>query len=304
MTRLRDHLDLRTRHRIALARVRTREWTGGMRVLPDFLVIGAQRSGTSSLYRYLSQHPDVVASVRKEVEYFSSYPQRPLRWYRAHFPLQWRSRVHAWRTGRPLQSFEATPDYLFHPDAPHRVRAVLPDVRCVVLLRDPVERAWSHYRHMRRLGLEPMTFAEALAAEHDRIDADLDRSRKDPGHRPVAALRYSYVARGRYAEQLERWFSVVPPERVLVVDSARFFSDPTAVVREVWDFLGLRPWTPDTSVNHSYSRATGSADAREEVMDDDVRAALAAEYVVPEARLAALLAAPLSLPARQSAADA
>lgn len=267
MSRLGARLDLRTRHRLALARVRVRQGTGALRVLPDFLVLGAQRCGTSSLYRYLAGHPDVVASVRKEVEYFSSYPLRRGSWYRAHFPMALRRSWHALWGGAPLRTFEATPDYLFHPSAPGRIVAALPDVRCVVLLRDPVERAWSHYRHMRRLGLEPLGLAEALRAEPRRVGPDLARSVADPSHRPVSALRHSYVARGRYAEQLERWLRVLPGERLLVVDTHRMFADPATVVAEVCAFVGLRPWAPADPVNHSRPAGSGATDG----VPDEVR---------------------------------
>lgn len=294
MTRLRDRLDLRTRHRLALARVRTRQVSGHLRLWPDFLVIGAQRCGTSSLYRYLGAHPDVTASVRKEVEWFSSYPLRPASWYRAHFPLSLSRGWHLRRRGRARQTFEATPDYLFHPSAPGRVLAALPDIRCVVLLRDPVERAWSHYRHMRRLGLEPLSFADALRVERRRVEPDLARSERDPSHRPVDALRYSYVARGQYANQLERWMAVLPPERLLVVDSHRLFADPRTVVREICAFLDLEVWAPAAPTNHSHPVVDLPAGSDATQLPDEARSLLSEAFVEANVELGRLLTTPLS----------
>ena len=189
------------RHRVAQWRVQARTPTGRWRRLPDLLVIGGQRCGTSTLYRHLGRHPDVSPSLRKEVEYFSRRYDRGDRWYRAHFALD---------VQRDRLSFEATPDYLFHPLAAARAATVVPDARLVVMLRDPVARAWSHYHHMVGLGHEHLDFDAAVTAEPDRCADDLARLADNPLHDPVALLRYSYVARGRYAEQLARWFEHFP----------------------------------------------------------------------------------------------
>jgi Sulfotransferase domain len=233
-------IPLDVRHRIAQLRVQTRTPTGRLRRLPDVLVIGAQRCGTSSLYRHLGRHPDVAPSLRKEVEYFSRRFDRGERWYRAHFALA---------NGRPRLTFEATPDYLFHPLAAVRAAAVVPDARLVVMLREPTARAWSHYHHMVALGHETLDFEAAVVAEPDRCAPDLCRLADDPDHDPVALLRYSYVARGRYAEQLARWRDHFAADRMLVVRSEDFFAEPVPAFRRIVEFLGLPPWTPEHLVN-------------------------------------------------------
>lgn len=253
MTRLRDRLSPGARRRLALLRVDARRPTAALRALPDFLIIGAQRGGTSSLYRYLGAHPDVFPSVRKETEFFSSYIGRGQGWYRAHFPTRRTLAIHERRHGAAAQTFEATPDYLFDPRAPANVAAALPEARLIVLLRDPVERAFSHYRHMRRLGFEDLEFDVALRQEEERISEDLDRAMHDPNHRPRAALRFSYVARGRYVEQLERWYAHFPRKQFLILDSNSLFVDPAAVVHQVCEFLGLQQWAPSVLTNHSYA---------------------------------------------------
>jgi hypothetical protein len=235
-------IPLDVRHRIAQWRVQARTPTSGLRRLPDALVIGAQRCGTSSLYRYLGRHPDVAPSLRKEVEYFSRRFDRGDRWYRAHFALA---------NGRSRLTFEATPDYIFHPLAAERAAAVVPDARLVVMLREPTARAWSHYHHMVALGHEPLDFEAAVAAEPDRCAPDLRRLADDPYHDPVALLRYSYVARGRYAEQLARWRDRFAEDRMLVVRSEDFFAAPAAVFGRIVEFLGLPPWMPGNLVNVS-----------------------------------------------------
>ncbi len=250
LDQLRSRIPLDARHRIAQARVRYRVPTGRWRVLPDALVIGAQRSGTSSLYRYLGQHPDVAPSLRKEVEYFSRRYGRGELWYRAHFALD---------VGRRRLSFEATPDYLFHPLAAARAAAVVPDARLIAVLRDPVARAWSHYRHMVALGYETLGFDDAISDEEARCAPDLNRLADDPVHDPKALLRYSYVARGRYAEQLERWFAHFGRERLLVLRSEDLFADAARSFEAILDFLGLDRWRPEEFPNVSREGSRAAA---------------------------------------------
>jgi len=206
-----------------------RHVTAPRRLLPHFLILGAQRSGTTSLYDWLGAHAQVVPAAGKEVHYFDRNYARGPRWYRAQFPWARPGRV----TG------EATPYLLFHPLAPARVAADLPDsTRFVVLLRHPVERALSHYWHERRLRAESEPLQRALDLESTRLAGQFERVLA--GERSFAHFHYSYAARGRYAEQLERWFDHVGRDRLLIVESERLFADASAAV-EVERWLGLDP---------------------------------------------------------------
>lgn len=269
---LRARVPLEWRHRLARQRLRLLVPTGRWRALPDVLVIGAQRAGTSSLYRWLGEHPGVAPSFRKEVEYFSRYWPRGEDWYRAHFEL---------RAGRPHLRFEATPDYLFHPLAADRAGSVVPGARIVVLLRDPVARAWSHYRHMVRLGYETLPFADALAAERSRGAGDLAALAADPDHDARSLLLYSYAARGHYADQLARWRAVYPEDRMLVLRSADLFADPAGTFARLLGFLGLDPWTAPAFRN--VSRPPGRATPPP--MDPAARDRLEAEYAADDRTL-------------------
>lgn len=257
--RLRDlvrrHLSLRTRRRIAFARLFLRRPTAGLRALPDFLVIGGQRCGTSSLYRYLGRHPEIMPPLRKEVEYFSARWVEGEAWYRCHFPPRARLRADGGSALRRL-TFEATPDYLLHPLAAGRAAALLPDVRLVALVRDPVLRAWSHWRHNTRLGIETLSFEEALAHEDDRIAGEAQRIEADPGYRPRALFRFSYRLRGRYAAQIERWLRHYPRQRLLVVRSEDLFRQPRETYHRILDFLGLPEDSATSFPNYSYTSAS------------------------------------------------
>lgn len=214
-----------------------------MGMLPNVLVIGAQRAGTSSIYRYLGSHPDVAASLRKEIEYFSTRMAMGERWYRAHFPL----------LRRPQVAFEATPDYLLHPLAAARAAERIPDLKAVALLRNPITRAFSQYGHQRRLDREPLGFMEALMAEPERIAGDLDRLATDRDHPGVEVRVHGYMERGRYAPQLQRWIDELGSERIHVIRTEDLWSDPEGTYTGLLDFLGLRHVLPASlGANFSY----------------------------------------------------
>ncbi|HEX9064068.1 MAG TPA: sulfotransferase [Streptosporangiaceae bacterium] len=210
--------------------------TSPARMLPGFLIVGAQRCGTTSMYRTLSQHPDVLKAVlHKGVHYFDMNYDHGLSWYRAHFPL----RVRARRAGRTALTFESSPYYMFHPLAAGRIAADLPEVKLIVLVRDPVERAYSAHAHELARGFEDQPFPRALELEPERLRGEAERMRRDPGYLSHAHQHQAYCARGRYAEQLEVLDRLVGRERLHVVDSGDFFTKPEPVYDAVLDFLGL-----------------------------------------------------------------
>lgn len=279
--RVRELAGPRQRRQLAAARVQLRRPTSAARLLPTVLLIGGQRCGTSSLFKYLAGHPDLGAPVRKEVDYFARHYSRGDAWYRAHFPLRTRRLVR-----RGLITFEATPDYLFDPRSPARAAQLLPDARLVVLLRDPVARAWSHHQHMTRLRFEELPFEEAVEAEPTRLAGELDRMAADPFYDCRPFRRYSYVSRGFYAGQLERWQRYFPASSFLVIRSEDFFSDPPSSVRKVLAFTGLRPWRPASFRNFSYR--TPSA-PRASGPPDGARSLLSGTFTAENRRLAALV---------------
>jgi hypothetical protein len=246
------------RRRVARTRVQARGWNAGLRALPDFLVIGAQRCGTSSLYTYLGRHPRVIPSLRKEVEYLSTRFGEGEGWYRAHFPLRARLAASNLRGGR-TQTFEATPDYLLDPRAPERAATLLPGAKIVVLVRDPVARAYSQYMHNRRLGQEPLTFLEALDQEDSRIEGELLRMSSDPDYDAKPLRRFGYVARGMYADQIKLWQAHYPAEQIQLIQTEAFFKDTSAIFGEILDFLGIPRWQPSHFGNYSVASPTGSS---------------------------------------------
>jgi hypothetical protein len=220
--------------------------TSALRPLPDFLIVGAQKAGTTSLYSYLRRHPGISGPFWKEVSFFDRHYARGIAWYRGHFPTVAR---HAYAKGRhelDLIVGEASPSYLFHPLAPERVAALLPDVRLIALLRDPVERAFSHYNHEVALGREALSFEDALAREEERMRGELERMEADQRYFSAAWWTHTYLARGRYVEQLERWLAVFPRERLLVLASEKLSTDPGDTYARALEFLGAAPHALDS----------------------------------------------------------
>src|SRR5919201_3141433 len=153
--------------------------TAPLRPLPDFLIIGAQKAGTTALYAYLRWHPGITGPSWKEVSFFDRYYARGEAWYRGNMPSRPRQWLAERRNGRPPLVGEASPSYLFHPLAPERVANLLPRARLIAVLRNPVDRAFSHYQHELSLGREHLSFEEALDREDERLRGEVERMKQD-----------------------------------------------------------------------------------------------------------------------------
>ena len=183
----------------------------------------------------------MLPALRKEVHYFD-YPTRyrwGRWWYRAHFPRTKRRRESERRLGATVLTGEASPYYGFHPLAVPRIAAALPRVKLIALLRDPVRRAYSHYHHERRLGYETVSFEEAIELEDERTAGEAERIREDPSYYSYAHQHWSYLARGRYLEQIEAWIRSIPGDRLHLVVQEELRAEPDETLDRVLDFLGL-----------------------------------------------------------------
>lgn len=220
-----------------------RDLTATYRILPSFIIIGAQRCGTTSLYDYLSNHPQIIPSPVKELFYFDDYYQRPIEWYKSFFPTEkQKEKLERDLVARVITG-EASPSYFFHPYAAKRIKETLPQVKLILVLRDPIERAYSHYNHIRRLNREPLSFEEALAKEVERITPDIEKLAKDEFYKADQRRDYSYLTRGYYAKQLTEWYKYFPKEQLLVVQSEEFYRETPRVYNEIVEYLGLNSYT-------------------------------------------------------------
>ena len=240
------------------------ERTSNRRPLPDFLIIGTKRGGTTSLWRYLLEHPLVPrlfpAWNTKTSHYFEDTHARGEAWYRSHFPTARSRAALERRHGGPTRVGESAPLYMYHPLAPQRVADLIPDVRLIVLLRDPVERAWSHWKERRTEGVEPLDFADALAAEENRTAGERDRLIREPGYVSNAYDWYSYRARGRYLEHLDGWLDRFDRRQLLILASEQLYRSPAATYGQVLDFLGLPSFRPSSFEAHNHRRSAPMAD--------------------------------------------
>lgn len=229
--------------------------TRGRRALPGLLLAGGQRCGTTSMYQALAQQPHLHRPVwRKGVHYFDMSYERGTDWYRSHFPLESTVRRSAQRHRSVATCFESSPYYLFHPWAATRIQETLPEVRLLVLVRDPVERACSAHAHELARGYETLPLAQALAAEEQRLAGEDQRMLDDPGYQSHAHRHQAYRSRGEYAPQLERLAGVLGRERIKVVDSHRFFAQPEEVFEDVLSWLGTRSLVPTRFERHNARR--------------------------------------------------
>jgi hypothetical protein len=248
--------------------------------LPDFLIVGAQKAGTTALYSYLREHPTVTGPPWKEVSFFDRHFWRGAAWYRGHFPNKLYLRGVRARTGVEPIVGEASPSYLFHPHAPERAAALVPDVRLIALVRNPVDRALSHYHHEVAFGREPLPFEQALEQEDERMQGELERMR-DPRYFSHAWWNFTYLSRGRYAEQLERWLGFFPRERLLILPSEDLLEQPRETYARVLEFLGAPP--------HELEAYPRIFERDYNAMDPQTRGKLSDYYAEPNRRLYELL---------------
>jgi len=227
-----------------------RRLTGGPRVLPDFLIIGVQRGGTTSLYNYLVQHPDVLPGLKKETHYFTLRYRPDLRSYREFFPTQ----AEINRDGKPFLTGEATPYYLFYPHTLARVRRHLPQARLIVLLRNPVDRAYSHYHHEVSTGAETLSFEDALAREERILPEETRKLQADQNYISFAHMHGSYKSRGLYADQLLPWIEQFDRQQILVLQSEAFYQDPASCMNTVFHFLNLPEWSQGTYKQYNLTK--------------------------------------------------
>ena len=194
--------------------------------LPDFVVIGTQKGGTSYFYRLLTKHPLVKRAAAKELHFFDNEFVEGVGWYRRCFSEGKRVDGHRTITG------EASPSYLFDPQVPERMAQVVPEARLIALLRNPVDRAYSHYQMEVRRGKEARTFEQATQEEMTSVE----------GQGNTVDVPHAYLRRGLYAEQLERFSFFANRERLLVVKSENFFARRLEILERVLRFLRLPPF--------------------------------------------------------------
>lgn len=265
---------------------------GHAHVLPDFLLVGVQKGGTTSLYHYLAQHPDVFGVGAKELFYFDRRYALGEKWYRCWFPTRAAmQRAKAESSGRVVMTGEASTSYLDHPAVPTRAADLVPNAKIVAVLRDPVERALSHYFHNRRKGREPLGALDAFRAEPRRLEGEAEKALADPAYESEALMHFNYLTRGHYAEHLERWSSRYSDDQILVLRSDDLFDRPEETFSRTLRFLGLAHWMPE-----AFPVRNPGTNRRE--VDVEVRGFLESYYASHNVRLGTMLGSDFDWSAR------
>ncbi|MCT7949166.1 sulfotransferase domain-containing protein [Ancylothrix sp. C2] len=201
---------------------------------PHFLIIGAQKSGTTSLYNYLIQHPQISPAKTKEIHFFDLNYHQEIDWYKAQFPQQ---------AGQNTITGESSPYYLFHPRVPQRVHQHFPQIKLIILLREPVARTWSHYHHEIRLKYETLSFEQAIASEPQRLQGETEKLLAEDNYYSFNHQHYSYLARGIYHQQIKNWQQYFPKEQILILKSEDFYANPAQTLNQTLEFLEIPPHT-------------------------------------------------------------
>ncbi len=211
-----------------------------LRLLPDFMIIGTQKGGSTSLYNYLIDHPNIAPIFVKEPHFFDFNFYRGVSWYRAHFPSLLEKYYAERIRGQKFITGEASPYYLYYPLTPRRIKETMPtpNTKFIVLLRNPIDRAYSHYQHeTRQPGVEPFPFAEAIEHEAERLSGEEEKIRNDIRYYSFNLRHYAYLARGRYVEQLQVWLKLFPREQFLILKSEDLYENPPTVLKQTLEFL-------------------------------------------------------------------
>ena len=213
--------------------------TSSLRSMPDFIIIGAAKCGTTSLYKYLIQHPNIKSAFQKEPSFFNTYFDKGLSWYRSNFPINRQDFI----TG------EASPGYFYYPPAPQRIANLIPSVKLIVLLRNPVDRACSLYYHnLRYLGnKDTFSFEEAIKQEEERLDDELlkiidneeNYDREDYYSLHKKYYHYAYLRRCIYIDYIKHWLRFFPKKQLLILKSEDLFEYPEKTYTQVLDFINL-----------------------------------------------------------------
>jgi len=216
--------------------------TGFAHVLPDFYLIGAQKCGTSALYDYLVQHPCIHPCTTKEPRFFDKYYKRGINWYKSCFPSTFQKKIESKIFHRKFLTGEATERYFEYPHVPERIKSITPNSKFIVLLRNPIDRAYSHYNMRYKSKKEALSFEQAINCEKERTHDEFKKMLNDENYYSKDYFHHSYLERGIYFGKLKRWMQVFPKEQFLIIQSEEFFKDPNNIYNQVLKFLDLPNW--------------------------------------------------------------
>jgi len=216
-----------------------RNLTSSSRVLPDFIIIGAGRAGTTALYTYLIQHPSIITASTDndepvaDLHFFEYMISDKISWYKSHFP---RKSKNSFVTG------EFTSTYMYHKKVPERIFNLIPKIKLIVILRNPIDKAYSTYNQQSHFNEVTSSFEETIKAEFARIDLiknHIEYTNNNPNFDNY--VEYNIIRHGIYFNYLEKWFKIFPKKQIFVVDSNELENFPQQTLNKVFEFLNLSP---------------------------------------------------------------
>ena len=215
-----------------------RSLTSNSRILPDFIIIGESKCGTTSLYNYMSQHPAIKPALTKEINFFNWSYDKPQNWYSAHFPTKLKKKISKNVFKKQFLTGEATPLYLFNSQVPKRMFKIIPNVKIIIVLRNPIDRAYSHYHDLGvRLGGEKRTFDDAIRSELKILEKKNYVTTNYDGN--FTDRLYQYVVRGIYLDHLKIWMDVFPRKQFLILKTEELENNPSEILDSVFKFLSM-----------------------------------------------------------------
>jgi len=214
--------------------------TSPFRILPDFLIIGGQRCGSTFFYNCLKQHPNIKTTLRrKEIHFFDNNFHKGIFWYKSYFPTIPSKYFNKYLFNQEVITGEASPYYLLHPLVPSRVHSIIPNAKLIILLRNPIDRAYSHYNQQYRKSTETHSFRKAIDLEKERIEGEIKKILNDEFHYSHLLRNYSYLTRGIYINLIKNWREYFPKNQFLIIKSEELFKNPKNILAKTFKFLDL-----------------------------------------------------------------
>lgn len=234
--------------------ITTATWETAERIAPKFMVIGGEKCGTTSLYHYINGHPQFLPSIEKELDFFDLEFGRGIDWYLAHFPPVPRDDL--FLTG------EVSANYIYHLHAPQRVWEIFPEIKLIVLLRNPVDRTVSRYHMLLKNGASQKSFEKTVTAEINKLQKSIVGNEI-----PWEILnRCRHIGNSLYLYHLQRWLNLFPKEQVLIIPSEDLYQNPAATLKNIFTFLDVKDYQlPEYKKYNSGSYAPISEQMREQL---------------------------------------
>ena len=220
--------------------------TNQLRVLPDFIIFGSGRAGTTSLYSYLIQHPHIIAAATDnsarvaDTHFFEYMTSNKTEWYKSHFPTNFYKSHLKRKHKQNIITGEFTSTYIWHPLVPKRIFNLLPTIKLIAILRNPVERAYSSYQQQLQYGFIDLTFEDIIETEFRRIELSKTHANykiDNPDFNNFVI--HNIVRHGIYADYLKNWYNIFPKEQILIVDANELNNQTEKTLENIFKFLHI-----------------------------------------------------------------